>query len=77
MKPLAGRIALVTGSGRGIGRAIAERLAELGADVAINYRRDDTAAQEAVAEIEAMGQKAKAYAGSVSDCDACEKMIAS
>jgi 3-oxoacyl-[acyl-carrier protein] reductase len=76
MKPLAGRIALVTGSGRGIGRAIAERLAELGADVAINYRRDDTAAQEAVAEIEAMGQKAKAYAGSVSDCDACEKMIA-
>jgi len=76
MKPLEGRVALVTGSGRGIGRAIAERLAELGADIAINYRRDEEAAQEAVAAIEAKGQKAKAYGASVADCDACEKMIA-
>ncbi len=76
MKPFEGRVALVTGSGRGIGRAIALRLAELGADIAINYRRDEEAAQEAVAQIEALGRKAKAYAASVADCDACEKMIA-
>lgn len=75
MKSLEGRVALVTGSGRGIGRAIALRLAELGADIAVNYRRDDAAAQETVAAIEALGRKAKAYPASVADVDACEKMI--
>jgi NAD(P)-dependent dehydrogenase (short-subunit alcohol dehydrogenase family) len=75
MKPLEGRVALVTGSGRGIGRAIALRLAELGADVAINYRRNETAAEDTVAAIEALDQKAKAYRVSVAECDACEQMI--
>ncbi len=60
---LAGRIALVTGGGRGIGRAISIALAEDGADVAVNYRRDEDAARETVAEIEAMGRRARAYAG--------------
>lgn len=75
MKPLEGRVALVSGSGRGIGKAIALRLAALGADVAINYRKDADAALETVAEIEALGRKAKAYAASVADVSACEKMI--
>jgi NAD(P)-dependent dehydrogenase (short-subunit alcohol dehydrogenase family) len=75
MKSLEGRVALVTGSGRGIGRAIAIRLAELGADIAINYRRDDAAAKETVAAIEALGRKAKAYQASVAEVEACEKMI--
>jgi 3-oxoacyl-[acyl-carrier protein] reductase len=66
---LKGRAALVTGGGRGIGRAIALSLAEAGADVAVNYRRDADAAAEAVKEIEAMGRKAKAYAGSVENWD--------
>src|SRR5262245_17826928 len=53
---LAGRKALVTGSSRGIGRAIAVALARRGADVAINYVSQPRAAQDAVNEIEALGR---------------------
>ncbi len=70
------RIALVTGGGRGIGKAIALGLAEDGADIAINYRRDDEAAQETVAEIEKLGRRAIAYSASVDDLAACEQMVA-
>src|SRR4051794_5263464 len=62
---LHGRVALVTGGGRGIGRAISLALAEDGADVAVNYRRDKNSADETVAEIEAMGRRAIGVAGSV------------
>jgi len=70
------RTALVTGGGRGIGKAIALGLAEDGADIAINYRRDDEAAQETVAEIEKLGRRAIAYSASVDDLTACEQMVA-
>ena len=72
----AGRVALVTGGGRGIGKAIALGLAEDGADVAINYRKNDEAAAETVAEIEKLGRRAIAYSASVDDLDACEAMVA-
>ncbi|MCU1427068.1 MAG: fabG [Actinomycetia bacterium] len=74
---LAGRVALVTGGGRGIGKAIALALAEDGANVAINYRRDDDAAQQTVKEIEALGRRAHAYPASVDDYAACEALVAS
>ncbi len=73
---LSGRVALITGGGRGIGRAIALSLAEAGADIAVNYRRDADAAEEVVKEIEGMGRKAKAYQASVENWDEDQKMVA-
>jgi 3-oxoacyl-[acyl-carrier protein] reductase len=73
---LSGRVALVTGGSRGIGRAIALSLAEAGADVAVNYRRDAAAAEEVVKDVEAMGRKAKAYQASVEIWDEDQKMVA-
>lgn len=72
---LGGRIALVTGGGRGIGRSICEQLAAAGAAVAVNYRRDVDAAAETVASIEAAGGIARAYRASVDDADAMASMV--
>lgn len=72
---LEGRVALVTGAGRGIGRAIALSLAEAGADVAVNYRRDKDAAEDTVAEIERLGRKARAYGASVENFDEDRAMV--
>ncbi|QGG94451.1 SDR family NAD(P)-dependent oxidoreductase [Actinomarinicola tropica] len=69
------RVALVSGGGRGIGRAISLELARLGCDVAVNYRRDVDAAEETVAQIEALGRRAIAVAASVDDWDACVSMV--
>jgi NAD(P)-dependent dehydrogenase (short-subunit alcohol dehydrogenase family) len=72
---LEGRIALVTGGGRGIGRAICTALAEDGADVAVNYRRDEAAAKETVAHIEALGRRAIAIRASVDRRDENDAMV--
>ncbi|HVE17726.1 MAG TPA: SDR family oxidoreductase [Ilumatobacteraceae bacterium] len=70
-----GRVALVTGGGRGIGRGISELLAAQGATVAVNYRRDTDAAAVTVAAIRAAGGEASAFHASVDDADACATMI--
>ena len=64
---LADRTALVTGASRGIGRAIALTLATEGADVAINYLSNDTAAKEIAREIEALGRRALLVRANVAD----------
>ncbi len=72
---LEGRVALVTGGGRGIGKAIALGLAADGADIAVNYRRSEEAALDTVAEIKKLGRRARAYAASVDDFAQCETMV--
>ena len=75
MGELSGRVALVTGGGRGIGRTISELLAANGASVAVNYRRDQEAADETVAVITAAGGVATAHRASVDDPDADAAMV--
>jgi 3-oxoacyl-[acyl-carrier protein] reductase len=71
----AGRVALVTGGSRGIGRACALALAGDGFDVAVNYRRDADAAARTVADIEALGRRARSYAASVESADEDTAMV--
>lgn len=71
----AARVALVTGGSRGIGRAIAERLAASGHVVAVNYSSNAAAANEVIAGITALGGTARAYGADVSDLDQVEAMF--
>lgn len=72
---LRGRVALVTGGSRGIGRAAVRRLAELGASVVVNYARDERAALETVREAEGLGVKALAVAADVSKVKEAERLV--
>ena len=66
MNSLKNKVALVTGSARGLGKAIAERFAALGADIVINYSKDKSSAEEVVSNIKAMGVKVIAVQADVS-----------
>jgi len=73
---LAGRVAIVTGAGRNIGRAIALKLAAAGAAVVVNARSNRDEAQAVVGEIEREGGRALAYLADVADAKAVEAMMA-
>src|SRR3712207_9166836 len=60
-----GRVAIVTGGGRGVGRAVAVRLAKEGANVAISYRSNDTAAEEVAEKLRAAGALCEIFKGDV------------
>jgi glucose 1-dehydrogenase len=73
---LAGKVALVTGGARGIGRGVAVELARNGADVCVNYRTSPDAAAETVAAIQRLGRRALAVPADVSDRAAVERLVA-
>jgi 3-oxoacyl-[acyl-carrier protein] reductase len=74
MISLAGKTALVTGGGRGIGRATALQLARAGADVAITYHTRRADAEAVAAEIRGLGRRASITGGDLADPDVCDRM---
>ncbi|HUG33605.1 MAG TPA: SDR family oxidoreductase [Anaerolineales bacterium] len=72
---LKGKVALVTGASRGIGRGIALTLAEWGADVLVHYARKTGMAQEVVAEIQSMGRRAIAIKANLAEKEKIEAMM--
>ena len=74
--PLAGKLALITGSSQGIGRATAIRLAQSGADIVINYRSNANAAAEVKAHIEDMGRRCIAIQADVSQEEDVSRLFA-
>lgn len=70
------KVALVTGSSRGIGKLIALKLAKKGYDIVVNYNRSKKAAEETAAEIESLGAKALVVKGNVGDPKKIKEMFA-
>ena len=76
MKDLKGKVALVTGGSRGIGRAIAIALAERGADIIVNYNQHGDAAEQVCEQARQLAVRAKAYHANVADAKEVDAMIA-
>jgi len=74
--PLAGKVALITGSSQGIGLATAQRLARNGADIVINYRSNVTGAESAKATIEELGRRCLAIKADVSQEEDVARLFA-
>ncbi|MGG3122769.1 SDR family oxidoreductase [Priestia megaterium] len=75
MKLLEGKVAIITGASRGIGRKVAEQLADLGAKVTINYSSSPDKAEEVVKEIQGKGGKAIAIQADISQIDDIERLF--
>ena len=75
MDNLTGKVALVTGASRGIGRAIAVALAQVGVDVAVNYQKQAAQADEVSAQIRQYGRRVVAVQADVSKADAVDRLV--
>jgi len=76
-RKLSGRVALVTGAGKRLGRAVASRLASEGADVAVHYRGSDAEAREVVGEIEKLGRRAIAMRAELTSINEIRALVQS
>jgi len=76
MNSLKNKVAVITGSVRGLGKAIAERYAALGADIVINYSKDKASAEEVLSNISAMGARVIAVQADVSKVADLERLFA-
>ncbi|HET6995960.1 MAG TPA: SDR family oxidoreductase [Chitinophagaceae bacterium] len=72
---LKNKTAIITGSARGLGKAIAERFASLGANIVINYSKDKSSADEVVSDIQAMGGKVVAVQADISKVDDINRLF--
>src|SRR6188508_334128 len=72
---LSGRLALVTGAGRGLGRASALKLGAAGAKVVVNFNASEAAAEEVVEAIRSAGGEARAYKADVSKSEEVDAMV--
>jgi len=72
---ISGKVALVTGASRGIGKAVALALAEAGVDVAVNYHTQDAAAEETCVGIKSLGRRALAIRADVSQATEVERLV--
>jgi pteridine reductase len=75
-KKMNGRVALITGAAKRLGRAVALRLANEGADVAVHYGKSAAEAQELVGEIEKLGRRSAAFSAELTDVTAIQRMVA-
>lgn len=76
MALLKGKVALITGAAKGIGKAVALKFAEEGADIAFTDLEINDIAEETVSELEAFGVKVKAYASNAADFDQAHEVVA-
>ncbi len=72
---LQGRVAVITGGSRGIGKGISLALAKEGSDIAVVYRKDEVEAKKTIEEIETIGRRALAYRGNVTNYDDVGNMV--
>jgi NAD(P)-dependent dehydrogenase (short-subunit alcohol dehydrogenase family) len=73
---LAGKVALVTGASKGIGRALAVGLAAAGADVAVGYHTDRAGAEAVARDVEGLGRRSLVHGGDVASVDAVRRLVA-
>ena len=76
MNTLVNKVALITGSGRGLGKAIAERYAALGADIVLNYSKDKSSTDQVESNIRAMGVKVISIRADVSKVEDIKRLFA-